>query len=178
MRWEDAVLGVVEDLEQQASGLHLAERDAEVADLGAAEFSAVSWASRLHASPGAQVDLRLRGGRRLSGRLARVGEDWLLLDDAAGNAWVVRFAAVATAAGLSPRSVGDAARSVLTRLPLSSVLRHLGDARADCVLHLDDGATLEGGLGRVGADFVEVHGPGPEPALVRLAAIALVQERP
>ena len=41
MSWDAALLDVFEDLEQQASGLRLADRDAEVADLAAAAYAEV-----------------------------------------------------------------------------------------------------------------------------------------
>ena len=46
MSWEESMFAVFEDLEQQAEGLHLVERDAEVADLTVAEYCRISLASR------------------------------------------------------------------------------------------------------------------------------------
>ena len=67
------MFAVFDDLEQQAAGLHLVERDAEVADLTVAEYSRISLGARLHASLGLELRVRLLGGHQLSGRLARVG---------------------------------------------------------------------------------------------------------
>ena len=46
MSWHESMFAVFDDLEQQAEGLHLAERDAEVADLTLAEYTRVTLAAR------------------------------------------------------------------------------------------------------------------------------------
>ena len=64
MSWEESMFAVFDDLEQQAEGLHLVERDAEVADLTMAEYSRISLGARLHASLGRDLRVRLVGGHR------------------------------------------------------------------------------------------------------------------
>ena len=86
MRWERSVLALIDDLEQQAEGLHLQERDLEVADRTRAEYAHVAIASRLHALVGRPVRLRLLGGITLAGTVTRTGADWLLVEDATGRA--------------------------------------------------------------------------------------------
>src|SRR6478609_5267931 len=120
MGWEESMFAVFEDLEQQAEGLQLIERDAEVADLTVAEYSRVSLASRLHASLGADLRVRLLGGRVVGGRLARLGEDWFLLVDGSGE-WVVRHQGVATVDGLSGKAHSEDTWSVVDRLTLRAV---------------------------------------------------------
>src|SRR3954447_1263902 len=115
MSWEESMFAVFDDLEQQATGLHLVERDAEVADLTLAEYSRVSLAARLHASAGRELHVRLLGGRLLSGRLARLGEDWFLLVDGSTE-WVVRHSGVATVGGLSSKAHGEDTWSAVDRL--------------------------------------------------------------
>ena len=87
MSWEESMFAVFDDLEQQAQGLHLAERDAEVADLTVAEYSRVSLAcpaARLRRPGPAGAAARRPGRRRPAGatggglvpagrRLLRVG---------------------------------------------------------------------------------------------------------
>lgn len=181
MRWERSVLALIDDLEQQAEGLHLLERDLEVADRARAEYAHVGVASRLHALVGRPVRLRLLGGITLAGTVTRTGADWLLVEDATGRAWVVRHAAVAVLQGASARAVSDDALAALRRLPLRAVLRRLADDGADCLLHLVDGGRLEGRLLRLGADFAELRLSGDPPTdgydVVPLAAVAAVQER-
>lgn len=183
MGWEESLFSVFDDLEQQAEGLHLLERDAEVADLSAAEYAAVSTAARLHASVGADLRVRLLGGRVLFGRLSRVGEDWVLLTDEASpraTQWVVRHAGIATVSGLSSRADSEHAWSAVDRLSLRSVLRRLASVAEPCLVHLADDHQVDGRLGRVGKDFFELYvgqGAGRTAHLVPVAAVVALQGR-
>jgi hypothetical protein len=180
MRWERSVLSLLDDLEQQAEGLYLVERDLEVADRSRAEYAQVRLASRLHAAVGRQVRLTLLGGLALAGTVERTGVDWLLLTEGRRE-WIVRQDALAVLQGASARAVSDDALGVLRRLSLRSVLRRLADEGSDCLLHLVDGSRLEGRLLRLGEDFAELRlegGPrGDGYDLVPLAALAAVQRR-
>ncbi len=182
MRWERSVLALIDDLEQQAEGLHLVERDLEVADRTRAEYARVTLASRLHALAGRPVRLRLLGGIALAGTVTRTGLDWLLVEDDVARAWIVRHAAVAVLQGASARAVPHDALGVLRRLPLRAVLRRLADEDTDCLLHLVDGSRVEGRLLRLGEDFVELRLAGDLTAegydVVPLAGVAAVQGRP
>ena len=60
MGWEETMFAMFDDLEQQAEGLHLTGRDADVAELTMAEYSRISLGARLHASLG----LELQGAAR------------------------------------------------------------------------------------------------------------------
>ena len=180
MTWEEAMFAVFDDLEQQAQGLHLLERDAEVADLTAAEYAGVDLASRLHASFDLDLQVRLLGGRVVSGRLVRTGDDWFLLADPRAE-WVVRYAAVASIDGLSPRADNQDTWSVADRLSLRSVLRRLSAAGESCAVHFTDERQVEGRIGRVGGDFFELHrgeGAGQGAQVVPTGAVAALQERP
>ncbi|QCC77829.1 hypothetical protein [Nocardioides daphniae] len=55
--------------------------------------------------------------------------------------------------------------SRLDAVGIGSPLRRLADARALCTVHLVDDSTLEGVLGRVGGDFVELD-EGPAAGVV------------
>ena len=57
-------LELFDDLEQQAEGLALAERDARVAERCRAEYAEVDLVARLHASVGTPVQVEVRGRRR------------------------------------------------------------------------------------------------------------------
>ena len=181
MSWEHSVFALFDDLEQQAEGLALAERDAEVAGLTLAEYAQVTLAARLHASLGQTVRLRLHGGRVLTGRLSRLGEDWVLLVEAAGQEWVVATAALVAATGLSHRAQPEQTWSVVDRLTLRAVCRRIASGGSSSTLHLLDDSTMEGRLARVGKDFVELLvGEGAERTLqvVALRQVAALQERP
>ena len=131
------MFSVFEDLEQQAAGLHLVERDAEVADLTVAEYSRISLGARLHASIGLELRVRLLGGHQVSGRLARVGEDWMLLVDRSAE-WIVRYGGVVALTGISSRADSEETWSVMDRLSLRAVLRRLSTAIAPCQVHFVD----------------------------------------
>ena len=181
MRWDERLAGLFDDLEQQAEGLALADRDAEVAEALRAEYSQVDLASRLFASLGARLRLTVTGVGSVDGLLRRAGDGWCLLDTGAQE-WVARLPAVTAVRGLVDRGVVASARPLTARLGLGSVLRGLGEARAETVLHRTDGTLSRGRLGRVGADFVELVVPGDAdgyvdgvPDVVPFATLAAVR---
>jgi hypothetical protein len=179
MSWEASMFALFEDLEQQAAGLQLVERDLEVADLTMAEYSRITLAERLHASLDHDLRVRLVGGRQISGRLARVGADWLLLVDGTAE-WIVRTGGVVSIAGLSPRSDNEETWSVIDRLSLQALLRRLSADSAACAVHLVDDQQLQGSIGRVGKDFVEVHageGAGRRLQVVQVETVTALQEQ-
>jgi hypothetical protein len=155
MRWEERLLDLFDDLEQQAEGLALIGRDTEVAEQSRAEYARVDLAARLHASVGRSVRLDVRGLGGVEGRLARVGEGWCLLGDGAVE-WLVRTAAVIAVRGVSQRGRAVDARPVTARLGLTSALRGVAETRSVVVVHSVDATSVRGVLGRVGEDFVEL----------------------
>lgn len=189
--FEDPIAGLLEELEQQAEALHLAERDAEVADRASAEYAAVTLAARLHASPGLTVRLGVVGVGAVHGEVRRVGPEWLGLRGGRGATlegpvqdWFVRLAAVRSVRGASSQAVGEPARPVTARLGIGSVLRGLARDRTPVVVHQIDGSSSAGRVRRVGADFVELvpaepgrAGPATEPPteLVSLRWVAAIR---
>jgi hypothetical protein len=164
MTWEARLLGLFDDLEQQAEGLHLAERDALVGEQRRAEYAEVDLAARLHGSVGVALRADVVGVGVLAATLLRVGAGWCLLE-VEGREWIVVLGAVRSWRGLAERAVDPAARPATARLGLGSALRRVAEARAAVLVHRADGSVLRGALGRVGADFVEVRaadetGPG------------------
>lgn len=157
--WEQRLLAVFDDLEQQAEGLALAERDTRVADLSRAEYGELDLLSRLHGAVGAEVQLSVAGVGRLRGTVARVGADWLLVDDG-NHEWLVRHLALEEARGLPDRVVDESARPVTARLGLGSVLRSLAADAAPVLVYRTGGEVLRARLRRVGADFVELEADG------------------
>ena len=155
MHWEERLLAVFDDLEQQAEGLALGARDAEVAELGRSEYAAVDLASRLHGALGSPVRLTVTGAGTLTGRVARVGSDWLLLESEP-HEWLVRLDALADVRGLGERAVDARHRATTARLGFGSALRGVAEERDAVVVHRQDGTTLRGVPRRVGADFVEL----------------------
>jgi hypothetical protein len=174
MAWEEDLFALLDDLEQQATVLYDADRDAELADRSRTEYQQVSLASRLMASVGHDVVLAVAGVGPVAGRLERVASSWCVLRGPAQD-WVVALAAVDAVRGASPRSVPEVAWPAVARLGIGSALRRLSDAGERCVLHLASGVREEGVPERVGADFVELRLAGDRVSLVALAALAAVQ---
>ncbi len=152
VRWEQ----LFEDLEMQADGLYLDERDREVEALAQAAYSEITLTGRLQASLGRSIRVGLADGSEVAGALVRCGTGWLLLDGASGE-WLVPQTAVGLVSGLAPGSVPETARPLTVRLSLVSVLRRLAEEDGACILRLHGGRQIEGDLLRVGADFVAVR---------------------
>ncbi len=179
MGWEETMFAMFDDLEQQAEGLALAERQAEVAELTIAEYAQVSLASRLHASLGRELRVRLVGGVVLAGRLARVGEDWMMVVEGTTE-HVVRNAAVVALSGLSPRAASEQTWRAIDRLSLRALLRRLAVGASTCAVQFLDAAVLEGRVGRVGRDFFEIYvGEGRDRVtqVVPLRTVAVLRGR-
>lgn len=180
MHRESRLLELFDDLEQQAGGLHLLERDAEVEDRVVSEYAQVTMASRCHASVGRELSLRLLGGTQVRGKLVRSGAQWLVLHEHL-SAWLVPLDAVGSCAGLGRDAAHESTWSVADRLPLRSLLRRVQQEEPRCQVYLRDGERLEATLLRAGADFVEVrssaqalsHDEGA--TLLALAALAAVR---
>jgi hypothetical protein len=177
-RWEQSVLGMLDDLEMQAEGLQLAERAVEVGELSVAHYAEVELVGRLHGSVGRTVRVGTLDGLELHGRLTATGADWVLVSDQHGGVAFVQLTAVAVLGGLAPSALPEAARPLTARLTLRSALRGLAEDRRQCILHLRGGRTLDGNLIRVGADFAVVRQSGTgEQLTVPLAAIAVIRGR-
>jgi hypothetical protein len=174
MRWEERLLDLFDDLEQQADGLALAERDALVAEQSRAEYAEVDLAARLAGSVGGRLWLDVQGVGGLDGVLGRTGDGWLVIEGA-GGAWVVLLSAVRRARGLSDAAVDAAARPLAARLGVASALRGLAESRLPCVLHGTDGQVTQAVLVRVGRDFVEVRPVDGPVEVVPFAAVAALR---
>jgi hypothetical protein len=178
MQWEERLLAVFEDLEQQAEGLALGARDAEVAELARAEYAGVDLISRLSGSIGAHLRIEVTGVGRLRGRLARVGRDWLLLLTDS-HEWLLRDAALAAVRGLGERAVDPRHRAATARLGLGSALRGIAEEQDVVLVHRLDGGVARGVPRRVGADFVELiddaEAGATGPVLVAFAGVAGVR---
>lgn len=177
MAWDEDLFALLDDLEQQAEALYDAERGAELADRSRAEYQQVTLASRLMASVGADVALDVLGVGAVAGTLERATGAWCLVRGT-GQDRIVALSAVTAVRGASGRSVPEVAWPVVARLGLGSALRRLADAGQRCVVHLVDGRSVDGTVGRVGADFAEVRtGDRDQEVLVPFAAVAVVQSR-
>ena len=175
--WEERLLEVFDDLEQQAEGLALLARDAEAGDRARDLYSEVDVASRLHASVGSTVELLLPGAGAVRGRLLRVARGWCLVepDDVVGQEVIVNLTGLLSARGLTTRSVPEGARAVTSRLGIASALRHLALDQDPVAVTRLDGGVRRGRLGRVGADFLELVGESGVTDVLPTAAVCLVR---
>ncbi|TNM60042.1 hypothetical protein FHN55_19850 [Streptomyces sp. NP160] len=151
MRW-DALFA---DLEAQ-----LEAADDEVSAMHAervrAEVAGVELRDRLRASAGQRVALRLAGGEAVEGALRAAGPDWLLVEEAAGEA-LVPLVAVVLLDGLT-RSLAAPAGAVENRLGLASALRGVARDRSAVRIWLREtgGGAITGTVDRVGADHLDL----------------------
>jgi hypothetical protein len=153
MRWQQ----LFADLEAEFDEAGTAAERAEDASRGRAEIGAVRLGERLAGARGGPVALRCRGAGEVSGVLADVGADWLLLADDGGRDVLVALPAVVAAAGLGrSTAVPVPAGRVAAQLDLRRALRGMARDRSAVQLVLDDGAVYTGTIDRVGADFVEL----------------------
>jgi len=158
------------DLESQADGLVAVEVDAEVAERTRIEIGRLTLATRLRGAIGHSVTLRCAGAGACSGRLDRVGADWLLLAEASGAETLVPLRSLLGVGGLGRHSAApDGAATV--QLGLRAVLRGIARDRAPVRAVLDDGTPVDGTVDRVGADYLELAehpvGEARRPGMVR-----------
>ena len=175
--WEERLLEVFDDLEQQALGLALAARDAEVAERARDHYSEVDLSSRLHASVGSSVELVVPGVGVVRGRLLRVARGWCLVEpaDAPGREEILNLAGLQSARGLTHRAAPEPVRGLTSRLGIASALRGVASEQEPVVVVRSDGEVRRGRLGRVGADFVELVAETGAVEVLPMAAVAVVR---
>jgi hypothetical protein len=153
VRWDE----LFADLEAQFHELGIAELEAEIAERTRVELSRIRLVDRLRATVGRTVSAKIRGlPAPVTGRLDRVGTDWLLLTDEAGIEVVVNLTMVSNLGGeVSRRADDPLAAGVSARLGLAHVLRGIARDRAAVAVALSDGRQMTGTVDRVGADHVD-----------------------
>jgi len=159
VRWQR----LFDDLEAQAEAYDAAEFEAEVSERIRYEVGQLRLIDRLRPVVGHQVEVSCRGAGRLSGRLDRVGADWLLLAEQADRHVMVAVAAVMAIGGLGAMSaVPGSEGKVGARLDFRRAARGVARDRSPVQMVLIDGSVVAGTLDRVGADFIEIaeHPPG------------------
>jgi hypothetical protein len=164
---------LLEDLEQQAVGQFLLERDQVVGELEEDTARSVGWADRLRGSLGSDVSLTVQGYGQVSGRLERVGRDWCALRTHSAEV-VVLLDAVMTLRRLEGGVVGAESEPVLSRLGVGSFVRGMVAEGRRLRMFLRDGTQVQGRPLRAGADFVEIAGDAAAEAavVVPLGALA------
>jgi hypothetical protein len=173
MRWED----LFADLEGQLSAEEAVALSAEVADRTRREQARIRLADRLRAAEGARLVVDVQGVGQLTGRVAGVGPDWLLLDDGVREL-LVPVGALRWVSGLGRLAADPQAQgAVAARLTLGYALRALARDRAVVSLVLRDGGALTGTVDRVLADHLDLaEHPVDEPR--RAGAVRAVRSVP
>lgn len=152
VRWQQ----LFADLEARFEAEQEAADRAETSSRARHELGSLRFVDRLGGAVGSPVVLLCRGAGQVSGTLAEVGSDWLLLDDA-GRELLVATSAVRAVDGLGRRTAAaEDAGPVAGRLDLRRALRGLARDRATVQLVLDEGTSVHGTIDRVGADYVEL----------------------
>ena len=149
MRWDD----LFADLGAQWEAETRRELDAEVADRTRRERASVGLYERLAAAGEDVVTVSLRIGARLSGKVADVGDGWVLLRADAGSPQLVPFAAVTAVSGLSIRAGGTA---IGRKFGLGYALRGVSRDRSVVLLTDLSGAVVTGTIDAVGRDVLEL----------------------
>lgn len=178
MRWE----ALFADLAARADALERAERDQEIAERYRIESGSVTLRARLSASGGRRIQVRLASGSIVSGVVADVGPDWVLLRDERNRETVLASAAVVSVHGLDRSSAADARPgAAVGHLSIRSVLRAISRERSVVRIELRGGADLTGQVDRVAADHVDLtarrvgeigRSIAPESTAVAISAIA------
>ncbi len=183
MRW-DELFG---DLEAQLEAARRGDLDGEVADRTRREVSLTGLVDRLRAAVGGRLDLTIHGVGPVTGTVARVGVDWLLLAQPGPVTVLVPTAAILTVRELG-RALAAPPGPVAAGLDLRFVLRGIARDRAAVALTLRDGATVTGTIDRVGVDYLDLaehpldvprrSAAVPAVRTVASAAVAMVRSAP
>jgi hypothetical protein len=181
MRWQR----LFADLEALFDAADSAELDGEVADRTRREAARLRLVDRLHPATDETVTVAVLGHGPVTGCVAAVGADWMLLAEA-GRELLVPEAAIAWVTGpLRAARDPEPPSGVQARLTLGHALRALARDRAPVAVTTRDGIVLTGTIDRVGADHVELaeHPVGEPPRTgavsgrraVTFAGLALVR---
>jgi hypothetical protein len=148
MRWH----GLFDDLSAQWDAEVRRELDVEVADRTRRERASLGLRERLAAARLATVRVTLTTGDVVEGRVADVGQDWVLLDGVRG----VVLVPLAGAAGVVGAGSGAETAAPGRRFALGYALRGLSRDRAVVAVHDTAGAVHTGTIDAVGRDVLEL----------------------
>lgn len=155
MRWDD----LFADLAAQWDAEERRELDGEVSDRTRRERALVGLPERLAAARDDPVSVTLCVGGSVAGRVADVGDGWLLLETGVAGRALVPFAAVTGVTGL-PARVDTAGRG--RRFGLGHALRGLSRDRSAVLLTTVDDVVLSGTIDAVGRDVLDLSEHAPD----------------
>jgi len=182
VRWD----ALFSDLEAQLDAVQAEDLSGEVAERTRREVARLRVVDRLRAARGREVVVRLLGAGALSGEVADVGADWVLLEERGGGGALVSLGALVALTGVGVRSeLPGSEGEVERRFDLRFALRKLVRDRTVVAVTLVDGTEVTGTLDRVAADHLDLaQHPADEPRraaavrqvlLLPVAAVALVR---
>lgn len=149
MQWDE----VFAELEAEFAAALREEDEAELAAMLHAEAATVTLADRIRGRKGHALQVRLRNGEIRSGKLQEANNVWLMLHDEHRRC-LIPHAALSSAWPLA--AAAPPLQGVSAKLTLGHALRALA-AQSLSVYLLTDGGSVRGRIGRVGADFCDVH---------------------
>jgi hypothetical protein len=161
MRWER----LFTDLEAQLDATDAAELAGEVVERTRLEVGSIRLVDRMRAAVDTPIRVSCLGAEAVTGRVERVGPDWILLTERADRSALVPHAAITGITALGALAAPPQTQGrVWGRLDLRYALRGLARDRAPVALTLADSGSVIGTIDRVGADFFEVaEHPAGEP---------------
>lgn len=153
MRWD----ALFQDMEAQLAAEQRLVLESEVSERARVEIAGIALADRLRAALGRELAVLLSSGLQVSGVLAHVGSEWIVLNEAPQQ-WLVPYSAVARYQGVGRDVLQDS--GVRARMGLASALRGLARDRSEVTVHLAMAATQEralfGVIDRVGKDHFDL----------------------
>lgn len=157
MRWD----ALFQDMEAQLAADQKLALESEISERARVEMAGIALADRLRGTLGRELSVLLSSGMRVSGVLAHVGSEWIVLSEAAQQ-WLVPYSAAASYQGTGRQVLQDP--GVRARLGLASALRGLARDRAEVTVHLVMGMLQEtalfGVIDRVGKDHFDLAATG------------------
>jgi hypothetical protein len=177
-RFDELLAGIV----AEAEAADAAALDADIAEVERAARAESRLLDRVRGQR--YVSLELTGGAMVSGLVAAVGRDVVVLAADDGD-WAIPVWGIV--AIVNPGEVARAAQAIGDRLGLASVARSWSRQRSVVRVIRDSGAPLDGTIDVVGADYLELaeHDPG-EPrhpdavrrqVLIPLGAVSAIRRR-
>jgi hypothetical protein len=172
----DLVAGLEADLLALAAADADLERDAEVAERTRIERTSITMVDRLRGAHGT-VEVSTRGGARHCGRVAELGDGWVVLAHAPGGQRVATAEhLVVLGSVVGVRGLGRATEHAgpLPARGMASVLRSWCRDRSEVSVLLLDGEVVPGLASATFADHLELSTGGGGTVALPFAAIAVV----
>ncbi len=153
MRWD----ALFQDMEAQLAAEQRLALESEISERARVEMAGVSLADRLRGALNREIAVLLSSGMRVSGVLAHVGSEWIVLNEAPQQ-WLVPCSAAVSYQGVGRHVLQTT--GVRARVGLASALRGLARDRSEVTVHLAMAGAQEralfGVIDRVGKDHFDL----------------------